>query len=225
VTPISKTQIDQLGERLRKENISEDDLRQLDVYRESFADAYEEVVASIRSATRLEPVGRWKTNISIIAKLLRERTMRLGRMQDIAGCRVVVDGILVQDSVVQQLVSAFPTAKVQDRRKKPSYGYRAVHLIATARHKLVEIQVRTELQHLWAQQSELLADRIDPAIKYGGGDPSLQYILSFTGDTVSYLEAAEVYPAKQGISDSKARLRQALIGLNEMFGRQPPRVN
>jgi len=36
---ISKTQIDRLGDRLRKGNIHEDDLRLLDIYRRSFSDA------------------------------------------------------------------------------------------------------------------------------------------------------------------------------------------
>lgn len=224
MTLISKTQIDQLGNRLRKGQISDDDLRMLDAYRESFAEPYDEVVAVIRRAASLEPVGRWKTNISIIAKLLRERTMRLGRMQDIAGCRVVVDGILKQDSVVDQLVRAFPTAKVQDRRKRPTHGYRAVHLIATARDKLVEIQVRTELQHLWAQQSELLADRIDPSIKYGG-NPDIQHILSVTSDAVSRLEAAEGDPPKEGFAERKAKVREGLLKLNEIFAASAPRVN
>jgi hypothetical protein len=40
----SKTKVDQLGDRLRKGNITDDDLRLLDNYRRSFAGAYEAVV-------------------------------------------------------------------------------------------------------------------------------------------------------------------------------------
>jgi hypothetical protein len=47
-----------LGERLRRGQISEDDLRLLDAYRESFAAAYDEVVATIRRMTGIEPRGR-----------------------------------------------------------------------------------------------------------------------------------------------------------------------
>ena len=220
MTSLSKPQIDQLGERLRKGNISEDDLRLLDVYRESFTEAYEEVVAAIRSATGLEPVGRSKTNISIIAKLIRERTMRLHRMQDIAGCRVVVDEILKQDSVVGELVRAFPSAKVHDRRKRPSHGYRAVHLIATARDKLVEIQVRTELQHLWAQQSEIMSDVSDPAIKYGGGSPENKNLLSANSELIADLEEAE-----QLVAVRKAGLAEAMRKVNEYLAALPRRVN
>jgi ppGpp synthetase/RelA/SpoT-type nucleotidyltranferase len=171
VRSISKTQIDQLGGRLRKGEASDEDIRLLEAYRSSFAEAYEDVVASIRKAIQQEPTGRRaKLTRSIIEKLRREKT-RLSRMQDIAGCRVVVRDVLAQDQVVGRLRAEFAGAKLIDRRKQPSYGYRAVHIIVTAGSKLVEIQVRTELQHLWAQLSEKLSDARDRAIKYGGGDP------------------------------------------------------
>jgi ppGpp synthetase/RelA/SpoT-type nucleotidyltranferase len=43
--------------------------------------------------------------------------------------------------------------------------------------KLIEVHVRTSLQHVWAELSEKYSDVIDPAIKYGGGDASVQEIL------------------------------------------------
>jgi ppGpp synthetase/RelA/SpoT-type nucleotidyltranferase len=178
VNLLSKTQVDQLGGRLRKGSVAEGDLQQLDAYRRSFAGAYDEVVAIIRDTTQLEPTGRpAKSTTSIIEKLRRE-TIRLSQMQDIAGCRVVVDNILVQDQVVERLRGALPKAIVVDRRKQPSFGYRAVHVIASVRNKLVEIQVRTELQHVWAQMSEQLGDLVGPAVKYGGGDADAQQILA-----------------------------------------------
>jgi hypothetical protein len=48
MTELSKTQIDKLGERLRKGNVTEDDLRLLDEYRLSFSEAYEFVVGNPR---------------------------------------------------------------------------------------------------------------------------------------------------------------------------------
>lgn len=49
---LSKTQIDRLGDRLKKGNISEADLRLLDQYRRSFSEAYEVVVGAIRTELR-----------------------------------------------------------------------------------------------------------------------------------------------------------------------------
>jgi len=192
VNLLSKTQVDRLGDRLRKGIVAEEDLQQLDAYRRSFAGAYDEVVAIIRDATQLEPTGRpAKSTTSIIDKLRRE-TIRLSQMQDIAGCRVVVLNMHVQDQVVERLRSALPKAIVVDRRKQPSFGYRAVHVVATARSKLVEIQVRTELQHLWAQFSEKLSDVRDPGIKYGGGGAEIQQTLSSISTLIASLEKVEL---------------------------------
>jgi len=192
VNLLSKTQVDRLGDRLRKGIVAEEDLQQLDAYRRSFAESYDEIVAVVRDATQLEPTGRpAKSTTSIIEKLRRE-TIRLSQMQDIAGCRVVVPDMQVQDQVVERLKSALPKALVVDRRKQPSFGYRAVHVIATARNKLLEIQVRTELQHLWAQFSEKLSDLRDPEIKYGGGGAEIQRTLSTVSTLIASHENVEL---------------------------------
>ena len=219
VSSTSKTQIDQLGYRLRKGAVSEEDLSLLEMYRLSFAEAYEEVVASIRNAVQLEPVGRRaKTTSSIIEKLRRE-TIRLSQMQDIAGCRLIVKGVLAQDKVVEQIKGKLATSIVMDRRKLPSYGYRAVHIIATARNRPIEIQVRTELQHLWAQLSEKLSDACDPAIKYGGGDPETQKVLSALSLAVQNLEDLEADPNTAHVAYTMKPLVRKLVDVVEIaFG-------
>jgi len=188
VAPTSKTQIDQVGDRLRKGAVSEGDLRLLEAYRLSFDEAYEEVEASIHNAVQLAPAGRRaKTTHSIIEKLRRE-TIRLSQIQDIAGCRLIVKDILEEDRVVDRIKATLVKAVVIDRRKHPSYGYRAVHIIATARNRPIEIQVRTELQHLWAQLSEKLSDLLEPSIKYGGGDPEVRERLSKLSKLIASFE-------------------------------------
>jgi putative GTP pyrophosphokinase len=193
--------VDRLGDRLRRGRIAEGDYRELDAYRRSFAEAYEEIVAIIRNATQLEPTGRpAKSTTSIIEKLRRETT-RLSQMQDIAGCRLVVPNVLVQNQLVERLKRALPKAVLVDRRKQPSYGYRALHPIATARNKPIEIQVRTELQHLWAQLSEKLSDVGDPAVKYGGGDAEVQRFLSSSSATIASLEELNLQFSKPALSE------------------------
>ena len=68
--------------------------------------------------------------------------------------------------MVSSLTSLFENASVIDRRANPSHGYRAIHVIVRHEEKLVEIQVRTSLQHVWAELSEKMSDVFDPAIKY-----------------------------------------------------------
>jgi ppGpp synthetase/RelA/SpoT-type nucleotidyltranferase len=211
VGSLSKTQVDQLGDRLRKGKIAEGDFRELDAYRRSFAESYEEIAAIIRNATQLEPTGRpAKSTTSIIEKLRRE-TIRLSQMQDIAGCRLVVADVLAQDEVVERLKSVLPKAVVIDRRKQPSFGYRAVHIIATAGHKPVEIQVRTALQHVWAQTSEKLSEVVGPAVKYGGGDSDTQDILArFSKIIASFEEKRSLASAAEFVEELSQFLKYAM---------------
>lgn len=171
-----KSQIDRLGNRLRTA-VSADDLQALDAYRQSFAPAYEKVVLAIKSTTNEAVSGRpAKSTTAIIDKLNRE-SMRLSQMQDIAGCRIVVDNYLRQDSLLQQVGALFPNAQVSDRRKQPSHGYRAVHIIVSHEGRAVEVQIRTQLQHLWAELSEKLSDKFGIEVKYGAGPQKVRALL------------------------------------------------
>lgn len=162
------TQIDRLGDRLREGPITDADLRELDVYGASFGGAYAEVVLALTGAG-LRPSGRErKSNQSIVDKLRRE-SVRLSQIQDIAGCRVVVTDMIRQNAVAQQLASALAPTKIVDRRAASNVGYRAVHVIVVRQRRLVEVQIRTALQHYWAATSEKLADEFGHGLKYGQG--------------------------------------------------------
>lgn len=191
----SKTQIDRLGERLKGGSHTESDLRLLDDYRRSFGEAYEAVVQTIRQHGEF-PTGRLAKSTLSIAEKLRRESIRLSQMQDIAGCRVVVADVVQQEQFVTSLRTLFPGASVIDRRDKPSYGYRAVHIIAEVVGKPVEIQVRTALQHLWAELSEKSSDVLDPTIKYGGGTAEWRDILTASSEAVADYEELETTPPK-----------------------------
>ena len=176
--PLSNSQIAKLGDRLRDGVYGAEDLVLLSEYRASFAPALAAVVAEIATFTSTTPVERAinepteraaKSIQSIIYKLQRLSTTQLDRMQDIAGCRLVVGNPLAQDHCVEQLVALFPDSRVDDLREKPHSGYRAVHVVVKALGRRVEVQIRTELQDSWAQCSEYWAFKVDREIKYGGG--------------------------------------------------------
>lgn len=194
---LSKTQVDALGQRLKKGNPSDDDVRLLDQYRRSFADAYEVVVRLLRERLKVEPTGRpAKSTTSIIEKLQRE-TIRLSQIQDIAGCRVVVTDILEQDRVVAAIRELYPEAVVVDRRETPSHGYRAVHVIVRNADKPIEIQVRSWLQHAWAEVSEKISDNIDAGLKYGAGPAETQHRL---------FQLSEVFEPARGWTDQLSKV-------------------
>jgi len=179
---ISKSQIDRLGARLKRGDYTEADLRALDEYRQSFRSAYEHVVHTIREQIKLEPTGRpAKSTTSIVEKLQRE-TIRLSQIQDIAGCRILVNDLAGQDRIVRRLRKLFADVSTIDRRRRPSHGYRAVHVVINEHGKPIEVQVRSKLQHLWAEVSERLSDVIDPGLKYGGGPADWQRSLLSVSD-------------------------------------------
>lgn len=231
---LSKTQIDRLGDRLKRGNIGEADLRLLDQYRRSFSEAYEIVVGKIRGELGLEPTGRPAKSTTSISDKLRRESIRLTQIQDIAGCRLIVTDIAKQGDVVRSLQSLFEYTNVSDRRGKPSHGYRAVHVIVNFLGKMIEIQVRTSLQHLWAELSEKLSDVIDPAIKYGGGAEKIQALLATASDLVINNEKGEKLaeegerelanlqahkPSKDDLPDdlreARTKLKEAIVSFQE----------
>lgn len=203
-TSLSNTQIDRLGNRLKGQSLTEDGIRVLDEYRRSFGSAYESVVRIVREELHLEPTGRPAKSTSSLREKLNRESIRLVQVQDIAGCRVVVVDVVEQDRVVAALRAALGDATVIDRRATPSYGYRAVHVVAKVSGKIVEIQVRTVVQHMWAEFSEKLSDVVDPSIKYGGGPAQIRKTLELASDAVKGFEVAE----KQ-LADFKTSLAEA----------------
>lgn len=111
--------------------------------------------------------ARLKSTGTIIEKL--RRSTRLSSMQDIAGIRARGKMTLdEQTALANQMRRTFGDAEIVDRRAAPSHGYRAVHVIATVEDCLIEIQIRTHLQDLWAQLVEKLGDMWGRQIRYGG---------------------------------------------------------
>ena len=95
----SRRQIDRLGERLR-ENRSAEDEELLADYRDSFFETLLLVTFDLgRLGLGRSDGGRLKRPESIVAKLLRDSRIRLSRMQDIAGCRLVADDKVEQDAI------------------------------------------------------------------------------------------------------------------------------
>jgi ppGpp synthetase/RelA/SpoT-type nucleotidyltranferase len=172
---LTKAQIDRLGELLREGNTTRETLDALEQYRTLFRPADEGAALLISGLgfRRLEISRRaGKSTPSIIAKLRREST-RLSQIQDIAGCRVIVEYLSQQDEFSRRLFRKAPNARIRDRRANPSYGYRAVHIILSVAGLPYEVQVRTYAQDLWAQLVEKLSDSAYPELKYGKGPPEL----------------------------------------------------
>ena len=215
--PLSKSQIDRLGLRLKSGESNDDDLKALDAYRKSFESSYESVVTAIRKDFTLEPTGRpAKSTTSVIDKLRRE-SIRLSQMQDIAGRRVIVQDVVEQDRVVRRLRRRLTVATVTNRRRRPSYGYRALHVIVVSLGKAIEIQVRTRLQHLWAEVSKRLSDSVGTALKYGGGPAEVRSSMDAASASVAAFETLErdIIALRQDSDPRLSKLRKDLESLRQ----------
>jgi hypothetical protein len=164
-------QIDRLGERLRSSPVVEPaDLELLQELRRDYDDAMREAQSRIVEALPEigTPTARLKTVQTLIGKLRREPNMNLSQMQDIAGLRLVRDlSLRGQTALATSVAELFDNPRTVDRRAKPTFGYRAVHVVVRVSGRLVEVQLRTVLQDQWAQIVERMADHWGRQIRYG----------------------------------------------------------
>ena len=192
----------------------------LEGYRNEFRAVDQAVVKLIGTLgqSRLDLSRRaGKSTPSIVAKLQREKTLRLSQMQDIAGCRIIVDYLSEQNEIVRRLTRKLPSSSVDDRRLRPSFGYRAVHVIVKHGGLPYEVQVRTDAQDLWAQLVEKLSDSAYPSLKYGEGPPDLvAEIMSLSDREAEFDEAknrlSRLERANSGAkSSSRALVTPAMV--------------
>ncbi len=223
----SKSAIDQLGETLKQTPVSKESLIALDQYRLTFQSAIAQVRRDLNAQCGVQCTLRpSKSTPSIVAKLIRQPTSRLTQIQDIAGLRVIVKDYSEQDRLRNQVKALYPDCKIYDRREKPSFGYRAVHLVIKIEGRLVELQIRTEFQHAWAQVSERFADIAGHFVKYEDIDNTFAIELNALSDVIHPLEVAiQTITVKPGsLADSVntrnraiALLSQVLKGLDSMI--------
>lgn len=136
-------------------------------------------VSDIDGAIVAQRLKRFDT---IRGKLERFPDMKLHRMQDIGGCRVIVPTIEDVYKVKERLEKSrirHEAKKPKDyiQNPKPDTGYRGVHLIYKYKSDKntdynglsVEIQIRTKLQHMWATAVETVGMLTDNGLKFNQG--------------------------------------------------------
>jgi hypothetical protein len=134
---------------------------------------------SLRGYTAARP----KRMISIRKKLQR-LTINLEQINDIAGCRAVLDDMASVNALIEICENDFPQA-IRQRYPyiidpKPD-GYRSHHIVFdfqddgvpdAFKGRRVELQLRTRLQHSWATAVEAVGLYRGEEMKQGEGDPN-----------------------------------------------------
>lgn len=187
----TKREINEAGYKIANGNLSEDErnhcLEVIDNWRSAhaypmntFAVNLKRQVADIEGALVAQRIKRLDT---ICGKLIRFPQMELYRMQDLGGCRVIVPTV----ENVYEVKRRLETSRIRHEPKvpkdyiqnpKPDTGYRGIHLIykyksdKTTEYNglLTEIQIRTQLQHLWATAVETVGVFTGNGLKFNQGE-------------------------------------------------------
>ena len=157
-----------------------------------------------QNASIAQRLKRWD---SVVRKLERWDTMHLSQMQDIGGCRAVVDRI----TDLYELVALYQSRplrhslhKTRDYINFPKNdGYRSVHLMYRFSGKAtslpwdklrVEIQLRTKLQHAWATAVETVDAFTGQSLKFGEGEQDWRRFFALMGSVHANIEQTPTIP-------------------------------
>lgn len=168
---------------------------------------------------------RLKRISSIQGKLARVGGMQLSRMQDIGGCRAILQGV----EAVLRLAAAYEEAGYRIRNnyiEKPKEdGYRSIHLIWKYEHPAakyavwngyqIEIQLRSKLQHAFSTSVETVTAFTGEPLKFGGGDDRWRRFFSLMGTVIAGWEGS---PSVPGTPEDPEDVRRELSDLANALG-------
>lgn len=159
-------------------------------------------------------VQRLKRLSSILKKLQRKYygknpTMKLSQMQDIAGCRVVMSNVELARKLYREgyIRGDLKHKKVNEKdyiTTPKDDGYRSIHLIYRYNSDkagkkdynglLVEVQIRSKLQHLWATAIETVDFFTRQAIKSNEGQKEWMDFFKLVSSAFAIMENTPLAP-------------------------------
>jgi len=213
----SKSQIDKAGRMLLGGNIGTDQLKEakdlVERWRACHAYPINTFQATLRNKVKKfsgKPIvaQRLKRMPTIVDKLQRYPDMKLTRMQDIGGVRAVLDSIEDVNRLAAEYreESRFNHTLKQEKdyisNPRNQDGYRSVHLTYKYKNEfapsyddlLLELQIRTKLQHIWATAVETTGTLINQALKSRQGDKDWIDFFAVTSSAFAHMEDSPLVP-------------------------------
>lgn len=155
---------------------------------------------------------RLKRTPSIIAKLRRFDTMQLSRMQDIGGVRAVVPTVATVRGLMDDYKKSRFKHELVSEKDYIAYpkadGYRSTHLVyryqseSTPQYNglLIELQIRTKLQHVWATAVETMSTFLGQALKANQGEREWLRFFEIAGAAFAHIENSPLVPRYDNLS-------------------------
>ena len=201
----SRQRVNRAGDAIRLGTETEEDLAAINAWRAAHGAVINSFQAILRGRTRdtdIVVAQRHKRRRTIVDKLKRYSKMQLGRMDDVAGCRLIFPSIGELISFRNKLHKARFRHTLKNDNNRYDYianpkisGYRSVHDIYSynvnsAKNKhltglLIELQYRTKYQHAWATASELIGFFTENEPKFDRGNFEYQRIMRLASEIIA----------------------------------------
>lgn len=155
---------------------------------------------------------RLKRMTSIVRKLRRYKNIKLSTMQDIGGLRAVVSTLKKVRNVQQDFTSSrfhHELVTCTDYISSPkASGYRSVHLVYRFKSPvrpqynslLIEIQIRTRIQHAFATAVETMDTFLNTSLKSSEGPTEWLNFFSLIGSAFAHLEDTPPIPGYENMT-------------------------
>lgn len=182
-------------------------------------------------------VQRIKRLESITGKIERFPEMELYKMQDLGGCRVIVDSL----DQVYDIYNKYKNSRIRHVLKRTydyinqpkASGYRCLHCVyqfqsdkleTYNKNMLIEVQFRTKLQHTWATAVEMMGIYTKSNLKSSQGNKDILRFFLLVSSIFAMIEKTNIcpntpYDVKETINeirelDKKYNIISILSGLN-----------
>jgi len=249
----SKSEINKAGKIIADKTSTkkerQDALKVLNNWRSSHAYPLQVIASNLRSKNPDSiVVQRLKRLDSITGKIERFPKMDLYRMQDLGGCRVIVDSIDEVYSAMNQYKSSrirHILKREYDYIQNPKEsGYRSYHMVyqfhsdrkeTYNKNMLIEIQFRTKIQHTWATAVEMMGIYTKSNLKSSQGNEDILRFFTLVSSILALKENTPVCPntseSKEELIkeikklDSKHNIVSTISGLNVAIDFDEKKVN
>lgn len=219
---LTKNKIDRAGAALAKDRFRDaEEMVELedvfDEYRKAHLEPLSKTTLELQSwlneyGTDYYIAHRLKRKPQIVRKLNR-LSVRLTQLQDIGGCRIIVEKNSQIDEVLNFLKEKVRTThdlrvtRITDYRERGRdiTGYRSVHVLLERSDRKLELQIRSRVQHYWAESIERTSVIYGKHLKESEGDPAVISYFQRLSDSFYEIESGRAPSARSRIEIDKLK--------------------